>query len=405
MVSCETPVDDEQGHHLINIGHDILLNNVFQRVFDDHLEGAHNFMVRDDGRLIAHPFYVEEFRRSLGVLAIDELPDKAPLHQFNKINEVMELNGNDAAIVYEEQSDSFLAFKHIEGPGWLFVTVYPKSLLASPARDTAVFIFILGLISLIVELIALYLVLCKKVLKPMKQFERASKLVQEGSYDLQPILNETKEQRQDEVGRLAGVMIAMSDRIYGHNAELEQKIRERTKQLKEAKQLAEFQAKTDPLTGLANRRAFFEVGAFAFENAKRNNDSLALIMLDLDKFKEINDTYGHAMGDSILKGMTVCLLEELRPSDLCARLGGEEFAVLLPSTSLVGAVHVAEKIRLSLKAMDFFSGDTVLNITSSFGVAEMTSAHFQLEAVLRTADLAMYQAKEMGRDNVVSAST
>ena len=168
------------------------------------------------------------------------------------------------------------------------------------------------------------------------------------------------------------------------------------------KKIAELQARTDPLTGLPNRRAFFEVGSYAFQNAKRNKEHLSLLMLDIDKFKSINDTYGHATGDVVLKQLAEMLINLLRTADLCARIGGEEFAILMGGTDLIGAVAVAEKIRLHIKSINVTAETASINFTTSFGVADISSDHFQLEALLRDADIALYEAKGQGRDRVVT---
>jgi len=400
MVSCETPVDDSKGRHLITIGHDILLNNVFQRVFDNHLEGAHNFIVRADGRLIAHPEHVKELRESKGLTSIDEL-DEPAASQFKAIKSVMALHGEQAQITFDEKTESFLAFDYIEGPEWIFVTVYPKALLSSPALDAALYIFVLGLISLLLELVMLYFVLKKKVLKPMNKFEQASVLVQQGKYDLHPTLDSSVRLHKDEVGRLAATMISMADWINEHNSDLENQIKHRTKQLEDAKQYAEEQARTDPLTSISNRRAFFEVGPFTFNTAKRNKQPLSIVMMDIDKFKLVNDIYGHSVGDEVLRECAAALVARLRPSDLCARLGGEEFGFLLPMTDLAGAAFVAEKIREQLKTIKFNHNGKYFQVTASFGAAELNNTHIKLEDLLKDADTALYEAKGSGRDRVV----
>jgi len=401
MVSCETPVDDANGQHLINIGHDILLNNVFQRVFNDHLKGAHNFIIRADGRLIAHPAHIDELTSRRGLLSVDELSNEEVISQFESMQKALKQHGDTTTITFDEKTESFLAFKNIDGPEWIFVTVYPKTLLTSPALDTALFIFMLGLVSLFVELIMLYLVLVQKILTPMTKFEGASKLIQQGDYNLHPALDSLTELRHDEVGSLAETMISMADCINDHEIDLENQINQRTQQLEEAKQLAEKQARTDPLTNLGNRRAFFELGSLEFDTARTNKQPLSIIMVDLDRFKFINDNYGHAAGDKVLKECAAAIVALLRPSDLCARLGGEEFGVLLPRTNLDGAECIAERIRKKLKTLRFVEDGKHFQLTASFGVAEVIDIHTHLETIIKDADIALYQAKEAGRDRVV----
>jgi len=401
MVSCETPIDDEKGEHLINVGHDILLNNLFQRVFDDRLEGTHNFIIRKDGRLIAHPSYVELIQKAHGLLNISELKDTKIVSQYQNISESIDKYGNKPQIINDSASDVFIAIAPIEGPEWYFVTVYPKTLLASPAQLTAQFIFFLGFISLIVELVMLYLVLLKKVLHPMERFEKASKLISEAQYNLSPVLSDVN-LRKDEMGRLSAAMLSMAEQIHKNTLTMEETIKLRTKELELAKYLAEQQARTDSLTELANRRSFFEIGSLALQQTEEGGGTLSVVMLDVDKFKNINDTYGHAVGDEVLKRIATALQQSLRPTDLCARLGGEEFAILLHNTDLHGAKKVAEKIRVLFTTIVIEADGEKIQFTASFGVSQLTSKGEQLDDLLKLADERLYKAKNSGRNCIVS---
>jgi len=219
MVSCETPVDDDQGRHLINIGHDILLNNLFQRVFDDHLEGAYNFIFRDDGRLIAHPDFVTELEQSKGLLHIEKTGSKTLSDHYSTIKAAFEGTQNTVQIIDENDSnhEAFLAVSRIDGTGWYFVTVYPKSLLSTPALKAAEFILILGIGSLIVELFMLFLLLRKSIIRPLMSFCDATDDITKGNYD---ISNKLPHNRKDEIGKLSLALIDMSRSINESQQEL-----------------------------------------------------------------------------------------------------------------------------------------------------------------------------------------
>ncbi len=213
MVSCETPVDIE-GEHLLTFGHDYLLNDLFERVFNDHLKGAYNFIVRKDGRLIAHPDKLVELRQAKGVLAIDELGDGILNQQYALLKQHLSSVAQGDFVVYEPGSEAFMAVTKIAGPDWYFVTVFPEQLLSSAAQSTAIFIFGLGLASLLVELLMLFLVLRFKVIKPLKMFSGASEAVKRAEYDkvargLLPLPLE----RSDEVGHLARLLKSMAATI------------------------------------------------------------------------------------------------------------------------------------------------------------------------------------------------
>jgi diguanylate cyclase (GGDEF)-like protein len=164
------------------------------------------------------------------------------------------------------------------------------------------------------------------------------------------------------------------------------------------------QAHTDELTGLANRRAFVEIGTASSDQARRYHRPLALLLIDVDHFKRINDTYGHAVGDAALRAAAGALRQAARRADTAGRLGGEEFALLLPETTLTQAVVVAERIRRDVAAITVPHGNTPIRFTCSIGVAEQTPAVNDLDALLRSADEAMYEAKAQGRDRVAVGS-
>jgi two-component system cell cycle response regulator len=160
-------------------------------------------------------------------------------------------------------------------------------------------------------------------------------------------------------------------------------------------------AMTDELTGLTNRRSFFILGAREIKRAQRYQTPLSMLMIDLDGFKIVNDTYGHEAGDQMLQCLANTLKENIREIDLLARLGGEEFSVLLPNTEASAAVKLAERLRQAAEALYCsFQGQKV-NVTMSIGVASFDNEMMDLDTLLRNADTAMYQAKHQGRNQVV----
>ena len=159
-------------------------------------------------------------------------------------------------------------------------------------------------------------------------------------------------------------------------------------------------AAIDSLTGLVNRRAFFERTASARVLASRQRHPIALLMLDIDHFKSINDLYGHAAGDEALCVFAQAALGALRDPDILGRLGGEEFAVTLPGTDLAGAVQAAERVRAAVKSAHVPSCHPDHVFSVSIGVV-LIDAHEHINAALARADRALYAAKSTGRDRVV----
>ncbi|HEQ71160.1 MAG TPA: diguanylate cyclase [Spirochaetia bacterium] len=162
-------------------------------------------------------------------------------------------------------------------------------------------------------------------------------------------------------------------------------------------------AMTDELTGLENRRSFFIQGEEEIRRCRRYRTVLSLIMFDLDSFKDVNDTYGHDVGDTVLKCITSALLKKIRDVDIAARLGGEEFGILLPNTTAAAAVSLAERLRLAIEEEICLEKDQQIRVTASIGVASYdgNADAPDLEHLLRDADIAMYHAKRRGKNRVV----
>jgi len=161
-------------------------------------------------------------------------------------------------------------------------------------------------------------------------------------------------------------------------------------------------ASIDELTGVANRRWFTAMASRELERCRRFNHQLALLMIDVDHFKKVNDTHGHAVGDEVLKAFTRVLEGNLRSVDLLGRLGGEEFAVMLPESDHKAASHTAERLRAAVETLDFpLEGGSHLKITTSVGIAILASAGETLDRLLARADGALYIAKREGRNRVV----
>ena len=178
-------------------------------------------------------------------------------------------------------------------------------------------------------------------------------------------------------------------------ASLSRDLRRKNLALQKANETINELMRTDPLTGLANRRHLNEQLAQLISLGLRHHDSFSLIMADIDKFKSVNDTWGHDQGDLVLKEFAAIMKKQCRQEDLPARFGGEEFLILLPRTDLKQATIIAERIRIHLESALPLGAEWP--VTASFGIARFAEQDDQ-DSLLKKADLALYQAKEGGRN-------
>lgn len=172
-------------------------------------------------------------------------------------------------------------------------------------------------------------------------------------------------------------------------------------ELEVSRKLLREQGSADPLTRLKNRRGFSEIARRSFASAKRHGHDLAMVMIDIDQFKEINDTYGRHAGDRVLMGVAQTLASITRAGDTSARLGSKEFGVLLPKTDKSGARFVAERIRQAVEHNPHALSSGPVAVTASLGIASFsTDAPASFEQLIEFADKRLYQARQRGRNRI-----
>lgn len=159
-------------------------------------------------------------------------------------------------------------------------------------------------------------------------------------------------------------------------------------------------ASHDMLTGVLNARAYYAACEQHIQIASRTSQPYAVIFVDLDHFKSVNDTYGHSAGDAVLKAVAKCMQQTVRQSDALGRIGGEEFSVFMPNTASSGAMQLAETLRQAVEALNPSIGDLNLRVTASIGVATCEGPPEEMRLIQQRADHAMYQAKQLGRNRV-----
>ena len=202
--------------------------------------------------------------------------------------------------------------------------------------------------------------------------------------------------QSEEFNIIAIAFNAMNEKLSATTVSLESMkkiVEERTHNLEQL-------SNTDPLTKIANRRALFERGNTEFSRVERTQSQLALIMIDCDFFKSVNDQYGHLFGDEVLKNLCNVCTKEIRNVDFFARYGGEEFIILLPDSDLNGAIETAKRIQCSLaKSATEYEGKSIF-VTVSIGISTLNNKHNNFEQLINDADMAMYKAKTNGRNRI-----
>ncbi len=175
---------------------------------------------------------------------------------------------------------------------------------------------------------------------------------------------------------------------------------DRMKITQEKKLIAEKEAKTDILTGLFNRRAYYEISNMEYQRLLRHHRTLSVIMFDVDHFKQVNDTYGHETGDIVLKSVATIVEGVIREYDYAFRMGGDEFLLLLPETNEEQALLLAERIRKRIENKNFIVKNNKLFVTASFGISQYNNIDTSIEPIARRSDEALYQVKKTGRNSV-----
>lgn len=188
------------------------------------------------------------------------------------------------------------------------------------------------------------------------------------------------------------------------NIELQKSLRAKNEELLQLNEQLKGLAKHDQLTGVFNRRHFEEVFDYELARANRYRFNISVAMVDIDDFKDVNDTYGHQVGDEVLRMVAQQMRDAVRKSDTVARYGGEEFVIILPHTSERGAVAVAEKVRKHIENRITVSGKAQVKVTVSLGISTKTEKQMTMKDMVAFADAALYAAKHQGKDRTVAYS-
>lgn len=276
--------------------------------------------------------------------------------------------------------------------GWRVVARQPVELAFAEASRTLHLALVIGLTSALVAS-ALAWLAARRLSDDLYALADAASAVEADT----PGTRIPRPHSSREVRKLSGALRRMTHHLVAAREAMEEKVRLRTLELEAANRALDLQARTDVLTGLLNRRGFETQIAFALALAQRSGRPLSVMAVDVDHFKRVNDSFGHEAGDEVLRRLARTLELRVRSSDVAARLGGEEFVVLLPDTDLAGARATAEAL---VAAMAQQQDPVAGSITVSVGVASLQGPQDDSAALLRRADAALYEAKSQGRNRV-----
>ncbi len=403
MITYQRPVDLD-GRHLINPSHDVPLTGMMERLVEEVPEDGHNFIIRDDGYLVAHPSPPGAEQELLGQLSLEEIDNPAIARAYRLIREQTDGQPGRGDIIHDEVGDAYLAVSRLTGPDWWFVTVYPERPIREAAGTAAAFVLFSGVALLVLLTYLIARVLQRDAEKPMAQLREAAIAIQDERHaEVASGRLPLPEQLDNEVGLLARTFRTMANSIDKARDRLESLVQERTGQLEEANARLRSLSLLDGLLGIHNRRAFDRDLEAIFQEARAGRGHFQLLLIDVDWFKRFNDTYGHLRGDEALIRLAGCIQDSIRDTDRVYRYGGEELAVLLGQPDEREAVAAAERILAGIRHLRIPFPESEAGImTVSAGMAGYSAAHGSPEDLIREADRLLYRAKAGGRDRLCS---
>ncbi|MEM9153603.1 MAG: diguanylate cyclase [Cyanobacteria bacterium P01_F01_bin.33] len=391
-------------------------------------ESGQIFMIERSGEIVASSVAEPPFRLTeAGEQRLAALDSSEPLireaarsllDRFGSFDRIIANEQFVFEISGQRQFIQTIPFNTQRGIDWLIIVVIPETDFMDYIRSNTYTTMLLCLGALVVAA-GLGVATSQWIARPVLRLSRASQSLAERAMDTdfgnEELVSEEDigHQTIQELGILAGTFSHMAQQLRlafntmnTANAELERRVADRTRELELANQELQRFVSIDGLTQVANRRRFDEYLQQSWRQHIREQQSLSLILCDVDYFKLYNDTYGHQAGDECLKQIAAVMRATIcRPIDLVARYGGEEFAVVLPQTDLDGASQVAEKIRQQVKQLDILHASSGISpvVTISLGVSACSPAQHSLsEALLTAADRALYRSKTKGRDRVTA---
>ncbi len=284
-------------------------------------------------------------------------------------------------------------FAELDGLGWIVLASTPLAVADAPLRELDRILIGIGLLLGLLGILIVFLT-AKRLGRPLTVLTEVARGIGQDTPRTMPRLSGSRE-----VVSLSLALRALLHRI-GTVTERLQDSRERAEALESEKRELERLASLDPLTGLRNRRAFLDVAGHEIARARREGGILSVLMIDIDHFKRVNDTYGHAAGDAVIRAIAGLIRSLSREADIAARFGGEEFVILLPNCGFEDARLFGERLRSRISDHRLDYDGQAIRVTVSVGCAQFMPQTTGLDEAIDSADHALYLAKRLGRNRV-----
>lgn len=403
-ISASYPIYDNQEMLMGVLGTHVLMSKMNQELKDivkDKRAIAY-IIENSSGNLVVNtedePNFTVDSKGNMQRIHIDQINNNLIIHAFEKYMATSEnkfIDSTEGKISYIKISE----FKK-DGLDWLIVTAIAEDPYVVQIKKS---IFISIFLSIVTIVIGIFIWKKKidRYLSPIYALIEVTERFSAGDFSQRANIL-----KHDEIGKLGRAFNKMAEEITKFIYDLEHKVQERTSELEErnrqlafTKEQLEISSQTDFLTGLHNRKFIVEKIEQEIKRSKQTKDEFTLIMMDIDYFKKINDQFGHDCGDVVLKEVSQIIKDMIRTTDCIARWGGEEFLLLLPMTSIDGALLIAERIRQKIEKHSFDCRSVGIKATMTLGIAAYQDG-LSLDEVVKHADIAVYDGKNNGRNQV-----
>lgn len=398
MGSYMLPIDAADGRQIASVNVDIALGKLVDLIMQKSENGHYILILKSDGKVIAHPDYMDILSESSGETDVTDLDDPKLISIYNRLKRSEVPRDGTPIIVDDPEIEAYLGVTELNGADWWLVQVYPHAIVSGDVNraTSLLLLLLLGLASILI--IAVAIVLRRNIAVPLKALKKACEKISLGEYEaVGKGTVSMPELRNDEIGLLSRSFRNMAMQIGHASEELEQAVIDRTTDLQSANQKLNELSFRDALTHAYNRRAFDRDLA----DAARKGGQTVLALYDVDHFKLYNDTYGHAAGDEALRRV-VSILQISVPDARIYRYGGEEIAALISrKTAQKGETALGDAARAVAQVSMTHKSSPLGFITISGGVVPIDLFKGDGEAALKAVDRALYEAKLNGRNRMI----